>query len=890
MPQAANSFSTQGRILGGDVSSLTWLVDLPKGRLDSHAHLSRGHSLDDATYDFGEEEASAEKPRRPGLPVEPRRLLWIVRDHRKRLLKAFLIASVFALLGSFFVPRTFESSAQLLYEGTPELEREGARPTPDAFIDAAVASSRLREVRDRLSWDVSLEALESQIEVTLESEAAMRIVGFDTSSERAQALTQAVLDVFLARQVSFNHTRLERLTAENEQGLEHAIEERDEAAAAYALFREKSGKPDVIQEKEQLLVRADSLRTQAEAASVEVLAQRARIGELEKAQKELPRQMVASARKGSPVDSPLAQARSELASARASLSEQHPRVQALEQRVASLQAQRKGQRAELGEQTMAVNPARSAVDQQLATARAALAGAKEREAALLVLLKTIRAEMESLSPDEGEARQLVGAVEAADERFTQLTARAAELRDASLGPLTGFRVLSAPMLPEESHPSGPYMLMLVMLPMVTVLIFALVIIVRRLRTLPVEAPREVAWWGNGPVLGTSVWPRDPGALETFVDELEDYGMYGAGRTLVVPASEVEREIACSFAMRLADAPWLAAAILDVGDRAATASTAAPVVTPPPSAQSSAPPSRPRRLSSQASTSVPPGPRPSARPTMQGFVPPAGSSPSSPPVVTPPPKADVKPAYSSRPPRKKTMIGLPAVNSSGAPRISSSPPSVATVSAIGSSEPPRPSREPDPFRRKRGARATVRMMVQVPDVDLPELESADGEPTGEEEAFLLTRPVPVATDRSPSGRGRAGHASSESQHAGASKAVMSAAVRLLGNDEDDLRRARPSAPPLRSESSGPGSVRGVALAWNGPLSGPVLRRAARLAHRVMVVVSSGISVIELARIQTRLGRAKGVGYILVNVGDAYVDLQDRVGPVDEFWESTSEAEG
>jgi len=56
------------------------------------------------------------------------------------------------------------------------------------------------------------------------------------------------------------------------------------------------------------------------------------------------------------------------------------------------------------------------------------------------------------------------------------------------------------------------------------------------------------------------------------------------------------------------------------------------------------------------------------------------------------------------------------------------------------------------------------------------------------------------------------------------------------------------------------------------------------------VSSGISVIELTRIQTRLGRTKGVGYVLVNVGDAYVDLQDRVGSVEEFWESTSEAEG
>jgi len=120
--------------------------------------------------------------------------------------------------------------------------------------------------------------------------------------------------------------------------------------------------------------------------------------------------------------------------------------------------------------------------------------------------------------------------------------------------------------------------------------------------------------------------------------------------------------------------------------------------------------------------------------------------------------------------------------------------------------------------------------------------------------------------------------------------MSAAVRLLGDDEEDLRRLRPSGPPDLSESPDPGAVRGVALAWNGPLSGPVLRRAARLAHRVMVVVSSGISAIELARIQTRLGRAKGVGYVLVNVGDAYVDLQDRVGPVEEFWESVSEADG
>jgi hypothetical protein len=37
IPQAANSFSTHGRIVGREVSSLTNDVDLPKGRLHRHA-------------------------------------------------------------------------------------------------------------------------------------------------------------------------------------------------------------------------------------------------------------------------------------------------------------------------------------------------------------------------------------------------------------------------------------------------------------------------------------------------------------------------------------------------------------------------------------------------------------------------------------------------------------------------------------------------------------------------------------------------------------------------------------------------------------------------------------------------------------------------------------
>jgi hypothetical protein len=54
---------------------------------------------------------------------------------------------------------------------------------------------------------------------------------------------------------------------------------------------------------------------------------------------------------------------------------------------------------------------------------------------------------------------------------------------------------------------------------------------------------------------------------------------------------------------------------------------------------------------------------------------------------------------------------------------------------------------------------------------------------------------------------------------------------------------------------------------------------------MVVVSSGMSGLDLARVRTRLGREDGVGYVLVNVSDAYVDLEDRVGPVEAFWQAS-----
>ncbi len=73
------------------------------------------------------------------------------------------------------------------------------------------------------------------------------------------------------------------------------------------------------------------------------------------------------------------------------------------------------------------------------------------------------------------------------------------------------------------------------------------------------------------------------------------------------------------------------------------------------------------------------------------------------------------------------------------------------------------------------------------------------------------------------------------------------------------------------------------AWEGPFEGQALRRAARLATRVVVLVPSGeMSALELNRIEGRLGRKQGIGYIVVGLPEALRTLPDRVGDVAAFW--------
>ncbi len=72
-------------------------------------------------------------------------------------------------------------------------------------------------------------------------------------------------------------------------------------------------------------------------------------------------------------------------------------------------------------------------------------------------------------------------------------------------------------------------------------------------------------------------------------------------------------------------------------------------------------------------------------------------------------------------------------------------------------------------------------------------------------------------------------------------------------------------------------------WNGPLSGPKLRRAARLASRVLVVVPSGeMAAWDVGGIPDRIGRAERIGYVVVGLEEELEPLPDRIGDIEAFW--------
>ena len=847
---------------------------------------------------------------RPGVPVEPRRLLHVLIRGWRPIAIASAAGLFLGLVIFSLWPKDYVSQARLLYEGVPALSRKNVNDKPYALIESAAVPENLKEVRIRAGVHEAPEKFEKRITVQIDGAGmydtnAMVVQGQGDTPEQAHGLVAALVEVFLEKQVELNKRRLKVGVEDVQSSLEGATSRRKNAQIRYQTFIKDIGRGDVVAIHKQAASDAIKLKVMADEHQVEATVQAARVQELRRSLKTMPKQVLASATQGSPIDAPLAKARADLASAIATKSEEHPRVIALRQRVANLEAQKQETGTEIGAKTLTANPARDLIQQSLVTAKAERAAALQREKSHRRLVERAYKKANELGPAAAEGQQLQAELTAADTHAKKLDERLTALKDALRSSPSGFRTVTQASMPQAAKPSTARWSSLWLPSLLCALLVALAIAFIELRGLRVQTASEVAWWGHGPVLGTSMWPRDPEALEPFIDELEDQGARGIGQTLVVPATAAEREMALAFAMKLAEAPWLAAAILDVeiGRRRPMSGYpphANPILTPSPN--TALPPGAITPPSASPQTTPPPNPaapdaaplsmRPvrASRNTLDGIVVPKRNTPviyAHPPVPNPP--AESQPSQrkvSARPPARTVIMGS----------VKPSPPSSEVPEAIPLTRrsPPPPKMPSSVANRQRNtpsiegvAHASVRMVVHPEDLRLPTASGGD-----EAEAVLLTRPTLVAGHKPHAANtggpilvGRALRVDG-SGHQGVdlpvSNTVLRAAIRILTDD----RSAFDSYTPEGQAGSSTSEQGAVALAWNGPLVGPVLRRAARLAHRVIVVVPAGSSATELNKVRTRLGRSEGVGYVLVNLADSYAELHDRIGPVDAFWQSTS----
>lgn len=633
---------------------------------------------------------------RPGWPIDPHRLTRALWRGRYLLVGAAVLGLVVGYLAAkLLLTSGYQTTALLKYEGDIDVpglppSRDSIGPAADALMNQAV----LREIRDETGFEGPLSMVAASIGYRVDYvTGTMQISVGGATAEAAAERARLVTDIFLRYHKERHSRRIEDEIVRVEKRIKAAEDEAERARVQYNAFREQHGIADLSTDQHSMVQSAARLQADSELAAAEIRAVEAQVQSLESQLANIPKTSFVAG--SSPERAAYNRLRQELASARASLSDDHPQVQSLQQQVNQLQAQlgRNPGGGASADGTVSLNATYQLVDEQLRAAKTRLTVLRERQKGLSEMADKAKNRIGAFSEIEGEAAGLLASVTVNENLVSGLRRTEAALEDALRDPPSGFVVLDPGAVPEYPVRNKMKLVVFGTVPMLTFGLALFIVLRRELWGLRVRTPAEVAFWGKGPVLGSTSWPEDPQGLEELVAGLDDFAPEATGTLLVVGASAHESRFAQDLVDRMNE-DWFP-----------TAHAATPLRTP---------------------------------------------VPRSGPLQTPPP-------------------GPYPLNRSGS-----------------------------------GSTALAR---------IPSKPSSD-------------------------------------------------AIRLVD---------RPSQ--LRLD------------AWDGPYEGQALRRAARLADRVVVLVrSSSISGLQLNAIGNRIGRTRGVGYIVIGLPEELRALPDRVGDVEGFWKA------
>ena len=659
---------------------------------------------------------SLDDEERFGAPIDIHRLLRRLNAGKRWVVAAFLLGVVISLpLAKWGLSRTYKATAMLKFEGLPTIEGLTSPPEQNVggMLQGMFIQPVLADIGAQMGYDMPAADVGLLIEATADEAQVVRIVGSERSPEDAARLANIAATQFLEHRREAERRRIQEGLDSLSERITSANTSMGAAQQRYDTFREEHGIADLTTEQESAIEAAAELRAQRDRTESDIAALEARVESLGRELRRTPRTQTQSASVGaSPEAQELATLRSQLATARASLSDSHPRVQALQQQIRALQARiDSGEASSTRTATTGTNSQYTSLESSLSAAQADLEGQRQRLEGLTTQAATAQARVEQFSSIEGEASQLLAQVRVNQQLAADLQTQRAHLEDAINDPASGFRVMSEATPPPYAEASKKKYIVAAGIPLALVFLVLLGLLGRELKGLRVHTASEAAFWGRAPVIGTSMWPRDPQAIDDLIADMDDYVPEAHGQMLVVSANE--SELAQQFAARL-NSDW----------------------------------------------------------------------------------------YDT------TLVGSPLFDDNDQPLRPSLPPGSA------------PSSTP-PF------------------TGTDTLVSMDSAIVAQSAAFARHQDAAIAPARA---------------------------------HNLDIQA------PMQMQVE----------AWEGPAEGPALRRAARLADRVCVIVPAGqVAFTDLAKIRTRLGRDRGIGFILVNVAAPYASLLDRVGPVDNFWSATRE---
>jgi uncharacterized protein involved in exopolysaccharide biosynthesis len=494
------------------------------------------------------------------MPIDISRVIRALLRGKWWILGASFLGAVIGFaVGKFFIPSSWVS------DGVLEFERP-ASASPSDLVDVGSLAESVRSrpvlerVRERLHSNDPVGALSARIVVTNDTQhQTIKITGAAGSADEAAEFVNTVMNVFMEYQADRERTRLESKLADLEGRVAASNTNLSAARDAYDAFRSSNGISDLTTDQEAQIEAAIQARTDADVASSEIAALEARVGQLERGLSETPRTTVVSG--SSPEAQELSRLRGELAQAKSRLSDDHPRVQALQQQISTLRLQ-----ISSGQATQVATSTGSAryqnLEATLQAARADLAALRERHASLEERATRESERVAAFSAIEGEASALLARVRVNEALVTELQTERARLEDSVRAPQSGFHVLTPAIVPDYPERNRTKYIAAGGIFGAFLLVSLVIALGRELKGFRVRTAREVGYWGKGPVLGTTTWPRDRNGVQDLIASLDDYIPDARGKMLVVGATEAEAELAHQIVDQL-NHDWFPQSLIDL---------------------------------------------------------------------------------------------------------------------------------------------------------------------------------------------------------------------------------------------------------------------------------------------------------------------------------------